>query len=243
MTAIPPPIIAGLIAALVTSCGIGIIHRFRDWGERNTTYFSSFAAGTLISVSFLHIIPHSIELNNQAPVFILAGYLSLHFFNRFLSGLVCDRYPDKLYSFGLIPAIAIGFHSLVDGFIFAITFAVSTYTGILPAVGMVLHEFPEGVVTYLFLLKGGFSKRQSIGIALVAAALTTPLGAIIAYPFVSSLGREPLGSLLGLTSGALVYVGATHLLPQTEREPKKFSLLAMLTGVMVAILIVKTHHQ
>lgn len=242
MILIPPPVVAGLIAALVTTFGIATIHRFRDWGERNITYFASFAAGTLISVSFLHIIPHAIEMSSQAPVSMLAGYLSLHFFNRFLSGLICDRYPDKLYSFGLIPAIAIGLHSLVDGFIFAVTFAVSTYTGILSAVGMVLHEFPEGVVTYLFLLKGGFSKKQSLAIAFFAAGLTTPLGAITAFPFVSSLGREPLGTLLGLTSGALVYVGATHLLPQTEREPKKFSLLAMLTGVVVAILIVKTHH-
>lgn len=238
---IPAPIIAGLIAAFVTTCGIATIHRFRDWGEQNLTYFSSFAAGTLISVSFLHIIPHSIELNARAPIFMLAGYLSLHFFNRFLSGFVCDRYPDKFYGFGLVPAVAIGFHSLVDGFIFSITFAVSIFTGTLAAIGMVLHEFPEGVVTYLFLLKGGFSKKQAFLIAFLAAALTTPLGAILAHPLVSKLSTEILGVLLGFTSGALIYVGATHLLPQTEKEPKRFSLLAMITGVVVAIIIAQLH--
>lgn len=162
---IPPPIIAGFVAALATTIGIVVIHSFRDWGERNVTYFSSFAAGTLISVSFLHIIPHSIELNSRAPIFMLAGYLALHVFNRFLSGFLCDRYPGKTYAFGIIPMIAIGFHSFVDGIIFSITFAVSVFTGVLTSIGMILHELPEGVVTYLFLSKGGGVPPWSLTLA------------------------------------------------------------------------------
>jgi len=33
-------------------------------------------------------------------------------------------------------------------------------------------------------------------------------------------------------------VGATHLLPQAEREHKKYSLFALAIGVLVAIIIV-----
>ncbi len=44
------------LAAIVTSIGIYTIRRYVEWGKRNSTYFMCFAAGVLISASFLHII-------------------------------------------------------------------------------------------------------------------------------------------------------------------------------------------
>jgi hypothetical protein len=38
-----------------------------------------------------------------------------------------------------------------------------------------------------------------------------------------------------MSAGALVYVGATHLLPQAEQEPKKYSLVALGGGILVAV--------
>lgn len=39
-------------------------------------------------------------------------------------------------------------------------------------------------------------------------------------------------------AGSLIYVGASHLLPQSETEHKKFSLIALGTGVLVAVIII-----
>jgi zinc and cadmium transporter len=68
-------ILASLLAALVTTLGLFTIRRFGTWGQHNATYFSCFAAGTLITVSFLHIIPHAFSMNEQAPLYLLLGYL------------------------------------------------------------------------------------------------------------------------------------------------------------------------
>jgi zinc and cadmium transporter len=54
----------------------------------------------------------------------------------------------------------------------------------------------------------------------------------------SSSWKETLGALLSLSAGALVYVGATHLLPRAEQEKKKFSLIALAGGALVAVIIV-----
>ncbi|MBN2034420.1 MAG: ZIP family metal transporter, partial [Deltaproteobacteria bacterium] len=133
--------------------------------------------------------------------------------------------------------IGIGFHSFIDGFIYSITFTVSVLTGLLAATGMVLHEFPEGIITYLLLLRAGFTKRMSFFLALLAAALTTPVGMLVSYPYISQINEPFLGALLSFSAGALVYVGATHLLPQAEREQKKYSLLALSAGILVAFII------
>jgi ZIP family zinc transporter/zinc and cadmium transporter len=233
-----PALAASLLAALVTAIGIYVIRRYEAWGRKNSIYFVCFAAGVLISVSFLHIIPKSFEMNPHAPAYLLLGYVLLHLFNRFVTAFVCERAPDSSYGIGLIPMLGIGIHSLIDGFVYSITFTVSVFTGVLAATGMVLHEFPEGIITYLLLLRGGFGERTSLVLALLAASLTTPLGMLVSYPFISRIDPPLLGSLLALSSGALVYVGATHLLPQAEREHRKYSLFALGAGVLVAVVIV-----
>lgn len=227
------------LAALVTSLGIYTIRRYAAWGHRNTAYFMCFAAGVLISASFLHIIPKSFSMNPQAPVWLLVGFLGLHLFNRFLTAFVCEKDPDrKEYAIGVIPMLGIGFHSFIDGFVYSVAFTVSILTGFLATLGMVLHEFPEGIITYLLLIRGGFAERRAMFLAFLAVALTTPLGMLVSYPLVSSIGRETLGALLALSAGALVYVGATHLLPRAEQERRRFSLVALAGGVLVAVIIV-----
>lgn len=227
------------LAALVTSLGIHTIRRYADWGQRNTTYFMCFAAGVLISASFLHIIPRSFEMNPQAPVWLLAGFLGLHLFNRFLTAFVCERDPArKDLAIGIVPMLGVGFHSFIDGFIYSIAFTVSIFTGFLATTGMVLHEFPEGIITYLLLVRGGLAERKAMWLAFLAAAATTPLGMLVSYPMVSAIERDTLGALLSLSAGALIYVGATHLLPRAEQEHRKFSIVALAGGVLVAVVIV-----
>jgi zinc transporter ZupT len=229
---------ASSIAAVVTTIGIYVIRRFERWGRENTIYFICFAAGVLISVSFLHIIPKAFSMNANAPAYLFAGYISLHLFNRFINAFVCDKSSDEQYGIGLVPMLGIGFHSFIDGIIYSITFTVSIFTGILAATGMVLHEFPEGIITYLLLMRAGFKKGTSLLFAFVAAAVTTPLGMLVSYPYVSKIDKPLLGALLAFSAGALIYVGATHLLPQAESEHKKYSLFALGAGVAVALAIV-----
>ena len=229
---------ASVIAALVTTSGIVAIRRYEAWARRNVTYFACFAAGVLIAVSFLKIIPASFAMNPRAPIYLFAGYLFMHVFNRFLTAYVCDKPETADYALGLVPLIGIGFHSFLDGVIYSISFSVSLLTGAIVALGMVLHEFPEGVVTYTLLVRSGFSERRSFLLAFLAAGLTTPVGTLVSYPFVSRIDPPLLGLLLALSAGALVYVGATHLLPRAEREPRRFSLVALAAGILVALGII-----
>jgi zinc transporter ZupT len=232
------PFSASLLAALVTTAGIYVIRYFEGWGRRNTSYFAYFAAGVLVSVSFLHIIPRAFDMSPQAPVFLFAGFLFMHLLNRFLTTFVGARPEQADYVLGLVPLVGIGFHSFIDGVIYSVTFTVSFFTGALAALGMVLHEFPEGIVTYLLMLRGGFSKKSAFFSALVAAAATTPLGMVVSYPVISRIDTPLLSALLALSAGALVYVGATHLLPRAEREPRPFGLLAFGAGIAVAVVII-----
>ena len=193
----------------------------------------------LISASFLHMIPKAFSLNPHGPAFLLSGFFGMHLFNRFLTAFVCERDPErKDYAIGVLPMLGIGFHSFIDGLIYSIAFTVSVLTGFLATVGMVLHEFPEGIVTYLLLVKSGFAERRAALLAFVAAAASTPAGMLVSWPLVNAIDQPMLGLLLSVSAGALVYVGATHLLPRAEQEHRRYSLVALAGGILVAVAIV-----
>lgn len=82
---------------------------------------------------------------------------------------------------------------------------------------MKLHKV---VVTFLLLERSGFSKRKTAVYAFLAAAITTPLGTLVSYPFISRITKPTLGNMLAISSGALAHVGTSHLLLEVEKENK-----------------------
>jgi len=230
--------LASTLACVVTMIGIYVIKEHDRWGSEHAAYFMAFAAGVLISVSFMHIIPKSFDMNETAPIYFLVGFMGLYLFNRFLNVYVCDEYDCTNYAMGIIPMLGIGLHSFLDGIIYSVTFNVSIFTGVLAAIGMVLHEFPEGIVTFVLLERAGFDKKKATLYAFLAAALSTPLGTLVSYPLISKIDQSVLGILLAISAGALVYVGASHLLPAVERENKRYTLVSLAIGVLVAVVIV-----
>mgnify|MGYP006286250671 CR=1 FL=1 len=233
-------LLASLIAGLVTTVGVIAISRYARLARRYALYFVGFAAGVLTTVALMHLLPHSLEMIDYAPGLWLIGFLLLYYSDRFVDRYVLESESKR---WGIISLLGIGYHSLIDGLIYMVTFNVSIFTGVLSAVGMILHEFPEGVVTFALLTKGGFERRRAAIYTLLAAALSTPLGALLAYPFVQRIDRPTLGVLLALAGGALLFVGTTHLLPRlTEDHHHPAGGIALLSGTIVGWLIIRLGH-
>ncbi|MDD3579860.1 MAG: ZIP family metal transporter [Desulfobacca sp.] len=223
-------------SALVNALGILSIIKYKGWAEKSLPYFMCFAAGILISSPLILALPNAVRSNPGAGFTALLGFLVMFFSNK----LIKYYTKKRELAFGLVAAEGIGIHSFVDGIIYTVTFSVSILVGFLSAIGLVIHEFAEGVITYIFLLKGGLSKKASAVYAFLIAGLSTPIGAFLVYPFVSRLERATLGLMLGFVAGVLLYVSASHLLPEATVYEKKHSTLAFMAGVGLALFIVFT---
>ena len=163
-----------LLGAAVTTGGIFATRQCDSWTQRNIDHFISFAAGVLIAVSFIHLVPEALGLTRLAPGGFLIGYGVMHILDRFVVGYVCNRPQTERFALGLVPLVGISFHSLLDGLVYSIGFNVSTLTGLAVATGMIAHEFPEGVVIYALLRCSGFSARRSTLLAFAAGRLDHP---------------------------------------------------------------------
>ena len=223
------------VGAIVTGAGILAMRAAEAWAQASKAYFASFAAGVLVAVTFLHLLPEAMALTSFAAPAMLAGFAAMYGLGRLITGHVCGDAPREAYAFGLVSLAGLSFHSLLDGVVYSITFSASPLAGLLVAAGMIAHEFPEGVVTYALLRCAEIAAPRAMLLAFLAAGLSTPLGTALSWSFVSGLSPQSLGVMLALAAGALFYVGATHLLPQAEREQPPFGFLALLAGLAVAM--------
>ncbi len=220
-------------AMVINSIGIWVMYKNREWAERNKEYFMCFAAGMLISSPLMVAFPEALALNGHAGLAALVGFIFMFFSNEFIK----YKTKEETLAFGITALEGIGLHSLLDGIIYTVTFNVSVFTGVMAGLGLVVHEFAEGVITFSVLVQGGVSHRKAFLYAFFVASLTTPLGAFLAFPFVSTLSSQILGLALGFVVGVLIYVSASHILPEATIHEKRHSYVAFLAGIAVAILI------
>ncbi len=230
-----------LLAATVALAGLAVIRRFEAWGRRNAVLFAAFAAGILIAAAFLHLIPEAMALAPAAGAyFLLAGYLAMVLMGQAIGDAEHTPHEER-HAVAIIPLIGIGLHSLVDGVAYSVAFRVDAMTGIIAVMGLLLHEFPEAIIAYVLLLRGGFAPPRALLLAALAAAVTTPLGMLASYPFVAPLAGAPLGDVLAFVAGVLIYVGASHLVPHVEHNPGRGRARAFAAGIALALLVVLLH--
>lgn len=222
-----------LSAMLVNSIGIWIIYKNKEWAEKNKEYFMCFAAGVLISSPLIMAFPEAVNKSPYAGLAALGGFVFMFLSNKII------KYKTKQteLAFGITAIEGIGIHSFIDGIIYCVTFSASTFTGLLAGAGLVAHEFAEGVIAFSVLVNGGLREKKAAFYAFLVAALTTPVGAFLAYPLVSKLIEPALGLALGFVVGILIYISASHLLPEAREHEKEHSFMAFTTGIALALFI------
>lgn len=225
--------IFALSAMVVNSLGIWVIYKNKEWAEKNKEYFMCFAAGVLISSPLIMAFPQAIEKNKNAGLAALLGFVFMFFSNKFIK----YRTKQDELAFGITAIEGIGIHSLIDGVIYTVTFNVSMFTGVMAGIGLVINEFAEGVITFSVLVKGGLSDKKALLYAFLVAALTTPIGAFLAFPFVRNLSSSILGLALGFVVGVMIYISASHLLPEARVHEREHSYVALIAGIALSLFI------
>ncbi len=234
------PLFLSFLAAFVATVGLITVAVRSDWSQKYAHLLAVMASGLLLTMVITHLAPEAIKGHANAPLFMLGGFflgLLTHDVLRVLLPV-----PDsRTLAAGLTPLIAIAVHSLLDGVIYTVTFSKGLETGLLATLGLVIHEFPEGVVTFALLRGAGLSNKNSFFWAFLAAALTTPLGAIATIPMVQTVDASGLSLMFAVSAGLLLFVSTGPLMAHMRDEKPTRTLPALLIGVVLAILIAQSH--
>lgn len=226
---------AGVLAAIVTAVGIEAARRRHEQVRRLAPIVVAFAAGVLVTASLTRLLPDALVAHPRTPLWALSGFVSMVLLSRLATGHVCDRETSEREVVGWLTLFGIGFHSFLDGLTYAVAFDASQVTGATVAIGMIVHELPEGLICYTILVRAGHAANRAALLAWLTAGLTTPLGAALAVPLLDLLSAGLRAVLVAIAGGVLLYVGAAHLLPQAERHRSTLGLVAFVAGVALAL--------
>lgn len=240
---IAPGVLASLAAAAVSTAGLLSMAALGDWGKRHSAYFSAFAIGVLLVAVLFHLTPESLSYSPTAWRSILGGFFGMLFFGFGLRLLSHNSRNGHGVAIGYASIVALGFHSFVDGLIYEATYHAEVFTGSITTAGLLLHEFPEGVIAYFLARDAGLDRVRSAVWAFIAASLTTVAGAVIASAFIENVNALPLGPMLGLAAGGLIYIMVFHLGPHASLTPKKRGYLVASGGVAIALAALILRHS
>jgi zinc and cadmium transporter len=232
------------LASLATLLGGWGVVRFLQGRAQFMRLLSGVAAGYLLSVTVVRIIPECLEAKGGETnaMWVLAGYLLVHVLEHGIT--LHFHYGEEMHGDGtpvggMLALLGLSLHSLMDGV--AIAAALSTHSNLGPLVvlGILFHRIPEGGTIASIFLVSGFGNRGALMAAgtLALAALAGSAG--------QSILNLPIGPLLGLTAGLTLYVAGSDLLPEVQKVPGIRSTLALLAGVgifLVSARLLPHHH-
>src|SRR3989344_4663420 len=126
-------LIAVFLVSAVSLLGI-LIFLKQKMLDRLLFFLVSFAAGTLLGVAFLDLLPEIVEegFSEAASIFMLAGILSFFVLEKFLHWHHhhTEEKEHEVHSFTYLNIIGDGVHNFLDGAVIAISFMGSTALGI-----------------------------------------------------------------------------------------------------------------
>ncbi|MBL7175615.1 MAG: ZIP family metal transporter [Desulfobacteraceae bacterium] len=224
------------IAGLSTILGIIMVILKKNWILEHSHYVNSLAAGLILGITFFHLLPESLELSENAVLFIFIGFLVFYLLENGIvlhsgSEIHFRERRNPQHTKGIVMFSGLFFHSLVDGVIIGVGFQIDPKLGLITALGVISHELPEGVTTFSLLINS--IKRKTALRLSMAVALATPLGALISLTFIGSLSKEVVGLLLAVAGGSFLYIGASDLIPETHEEKGFVNAGFLLLGVVI----------
>ena len=188
----------------------------------------SFAGGTMLSISFLQLIPESIAMCGVLPcgVGILIGLLLMLFLGELIphaspAGLGLSGDPSRLEGISLLMIAAIFLHNFPEGIAMASGDSMPTPgKALLIAIAIATHDIPEGICTsapYYYAT----GKRLKSFLLSASTAIPVLLGFFLGKYFFQGMSQFTMGIIVGSIAGLMIYVSCEELIPtsQTGKRP------------------------
>lgn len=222
----------GLFAGLADYLGGFLLVR-RSPSAHALRYFVALGAGFMLAAALLEMLPEAMKLNQTwAAPLLLAGYCGVHLLEHTL--VPHFHFGEETHHHEFLSAkrsysvlLGLATHTFFDGIAIGSGFVVSAWLGWVLFIAIFLHKLPEGFTVASVMLAGGQSRGAAMNSALFLGA-TTVAGvlAINLFPAWVKAG-------LPLSAGVTIYVAATDLVPEVNREPGIRMALVFFAGVLL----------
>ena len=235
MSPLTQSLLFALAAAFANVIG-GFIVTSSKWGRKSLRYFIALGSGFMLGTVFLEMLPESIALTKSAPMLILLGYFVVHVFEHtFASHLHFGEevHHDELTNpvVGISALVGMLVHTFFDGVAIGAGFIVSESVGVLIFLAVLLHKIPDGFTISSIAITSGRSSKSAL-----AAATSLGASTLIGVLAVHIIGGS-VTYALPISTGSTLYVAATDLMPEVNREKGVKMAFVVFAGMGLFLLV------
>lgn len=231
-----------MIAGLATGVG-GIIASVSNPSKRACGFLIGSASGVMIAISFLSLIGKAWQQGGYvtATFGFLVGSLLMLVIDMSLPHIhfaIKENIKNfKHYKTGVLIAIGIALHNIPEGLAEGVGYSFMPRLGLLIAAAIALHNIPEGIATAIPLRLGGASKFDAIKISFLSGAVE-PVGAVLAALFLSGF-QSLVPFMLAFAGGVMIFITMDELVPMAQRQGHEhFTALGIISGFAAMFVLI-----
>jgi ZIP family zinc transporter len=282
ISSIGSAVLLSLIAGMGTGLG-GLIAVIRKPGRRLFGFLMGITAGVMITLSFQELVNEAWMLKGfwTATIGFAAGAIFMFLIDFFIPhirfgesefrahesnpGQEAFLYPNQsisnmhpqthfmrhrhgrlhfqnrivdqqLLKTGILLAIGITIHNIPEGIAVGAGYMHTPKFGLFIAFAIMLHNIPEGIATALPLCKSGVCRWDSFRVALFSG-LAEPLGALAAAIFLN-IFRDLVPGSLAFAGGVMMFITLDELIPTArEHGHQHFTAIGIILGAIFVFVL------
>lgn len=244
-----------LLAGLSTAIGgaIGLLAK-----RTNTKFLAlalGFSAGVMIYVSFVEILRKALESLTEELGELSGSWLTAAaFFGGIIFIALIDRFipidkktkvngnldngasvkKHSLLRMGILTALAVTIHNFPEGLVTFIATLKDPSLGFVIAAAIAIHNIPEGIAVSVPVYYATGNRKKAFLYSLYSG-LAEPVGALVGYLILMNIYSEIVfGLSFAFVGGIMVFIALDQLLPAAKEYSKgHLAIYGLIAGMMV----------
>lgn len=232
------------LAGLSTTIGSLIAFLFKEPSKKFISLIMGFSAGVMILISFVELLNAGIE----ASTFFIGHFF---FFVGMILMLVIDigishkyefenmekKSNNKLEKTSFLVMLGVFIHNFPEGMATFVGTLKDVELGILLAVAIAIHNIPEGIAVAVPIYASTKNSKKAFFWSFISG-VSEPIGALIAGLILFPFINDfILGAVLAIVGGFMVYISLDELLPASRYSGfEHLSIIGIIIGMVVMAL-------
>jgi ZIP family zinc transporter len=227
----------------------------------NTSFLSvslGFSAGVMIYISFVELLAEAREILTAevglhgkwlCPAIFFLGFGAVALIDKLVPGYEnphemhrVEELKDKkeaerfrkLYRIGILMAVIISIHNFPEGLVTFLSTMNNVEFGLIIALAIAVHNIPEGIAVAIPIYYATGSRKKSLFYSFLSG-MAEPLGGILGYLILKPfLNNTIVGIVFAFIAGIMVFISFDSLLPSAEEYGKHhLAILGLVIGMIV----------
>lgn len=232
----------GLISGIAgTSIGGLTAFFVNGINKRYLSVLLEFSAGLMTAVVCFELIPEAFKYGGEVLTFagVMAGVITIVVVEDLLRRAQAKKVQERNSSIlraGMLMAVGIALHNFPEGFAVGAGFGASVSLGTMLTAVIVIHDIPEGIAMAVPMRVGGFSKSRAFVLTMLSG-VPMGIGALFGV-LLGGLSQQFIGVCLGFAAGAMLYVVYGELVVESKKlYLGRLPSLGNVMGIICGIII------